>query len=66
LFGKIDVVIKISHGIDLTTVFPLLPGKRRCDMELNRLYGVWQVDLTMPCPFGIGLGQGFSFQKSKN
>jgi hypothetical protein len=27
-------------------------------MNLQKVYGVWQVDLIMPCPSGTGMGQG--------
>jgi hypothetical protein len=32
-------------------------------MRINRLYGVWQVDLAMPCPSGTGIGQGIVCKK---
>jgi hypothetical protein len=28
-------------------------------IEPQKVYGVWQVDLRKPCPFGMGLGQGY-------
>jgi hypothetical protein len=37
-------------------------------MKLNRLYGVWQVDLILPCPIGTGIGWGIiknNFLKDK-
>jgi hypothetical protein len=35
-------------------------------MNLQKVYGVWQVDSKIPCPFGTGMGQGNEQVKFKN
>ena len=51
---RVDLAIVRESGVGKTTAPPLVEA---CILNLQELFGVWQVDQTVPCLHAVQAGQ---------